>query len=854
MKNTFRIFILLFLLQAGTAAATVQIPSELHGFWQFPNEERREKCSGVNIGSNYLEANLDVLTADSVRQSGNQYTLFLTREKSEHLTITVELLANDGASFTFARANHTIICKYFDRDPEINYLPMADYSKVIADKLFANANTREPLALEKGKLLYEGKRWNICWLGEDKQHEYRALIENEGNHRLITLAKVEDHSLKLTYYGKSTFYKTLEAGKAFPIFGNWYEPQSNAWVFGFFEKFALYDGKFWEYKTLTLQKNKGTATLQNDKALLELSFQQIKDSSMKVVINNEKAVTYRLAGRTLPPYKTSDTTSFVDTHEARIDTAYITGYVPNRAPNKPFEVTIHDPITGKEVSYYGNVDNVGRFEMKVPLYNSSMVYLDFRTDMNQLNVLEPNEHYVVFYDVTTKQTLFMGKNARFQNELASVDLGEIGREQRYKGLKPLVFLDLQQRLFAKKKDHINSLMNHMPAPSIKLRNFLNNYAKYSVGANLMDFSDLERKTQERLPNEYMDFINNEMLSNTLHPITLSWEFFRFMQWYMIYYDTQKGDYFINTIEALASLIKAEKIKLEASDRQLVETFHTSLGFALKGDTVQAKKIVGTLSQKQIDRINMLTNVQYQEAISTEMSRMSSNIRLKRELEILETEIKDKNIQNVYMAKVLYKKLNDDKAPMDIKLLDSLLVHVQSPAFRKKVMEAQTFYSELSGRSLEHLESLKNTDHLSYAKSADSLWVELIRPYQGKIIYVDFWGTWCGPCKKQMEYVADLKKQFVGKDIVFMYLANNSPEESWKNVIKSYSLTGENVVHYNLPPEQQEMIEQRFNIHSFPTYMIVDRSGNVADTKPPIPSQMEITVGFLNDWLERKSQH
>lgn len=40
----------------------------------------------------------------------------------------------------------------------------------------------------------------------------------------------------------------------------------------------------------------------------------------------------------------------------------------------------------------------------------------------------------------------------------------------------------------------------------------------------------------------------------------------------------------------------------------------------------------------------------------------------------------------------------------------------------------------------------------------------------------------------------------------------------RHVIKNYSLTGENVVH----------------------------------TKPPIPGQMEITVGFLNDWLERKS--
>ena len=44
------------------------------------------------------------------------------------------------------------------------------------------------------------------------------------------------------------------------------------------------------------------------------------------------------------------------------------------------------------------------------------------------------------------------------------------------------------------------------------------------------------------------------------------------------------------------------------------------------------------------------------------------------------------------------------------------------------------------------------------------------------------------------------------DIVYLYLANNSPEDSWKNVIKEYQVVGDNVVHYNLPAEQQVAVE------------------------------------------------
>lgn len=41
----------------------------------------------------------------------------------------------------------------------------------------------------------------------------------------------------------------------------------------------------------------------------------------------------------------------------------------------------------------------------------------------------------------------------------------------------------------------------------------------------------------------------------------------------------------------------------------------------------------------------------------------------------------------------------------------------------------------------------------------------------------------------------------GQDIVFLYLANNSPDVSWKNTIKKYKLLGEQVVHYNLLAKQ-----------------------------------------------------
>jgi len=134
-------------------------------------------------------------------------------------------------------------------------------------------------------------------------------------------------------------------------------------------------------------------------------------------------------------------------------------------------------------------------------------------------------------------------------------------------------------------------------------------------------------------------------------------------------------------------------------------------------------------------------------------------------------------------------------------------------------------------------SLKNTEHLKEYTDAKALFDTLIAPYRGKVIYLDFWGTWCGPCKANMKLVKPLKEKLEGRnDIVFMYLANRSPEEDWKNVIAEMDLTGENVVHYRLPDNQQAMIERLFNVSKFPTYLLINKEGVVMDTDAKSPRE------------------
>ena len=89
-----------------------------------------------------------------------------------------------------------------------------------------------------------------------------------------------------------------------------------------------------------------------------------------------------------------------------------------------------------------------------------------------------------------------------------------------------------------------------------------------------------------------------------------------------------------------------------------------------------------------------------------------------------------------------------------------------------------------------------------------------------------WGTWCGPCKAQLSHSQEEYERLKDFDIVYLYLANSSPEEAWKNVIKENNVMGKNVVHYNLPAEQQKAVEEYFKVEAFPTNMVIDRDGTL----------------------------
>jgi len=131
--------------------------------------------------------------------------------------------------------------------------------------------------------------------------------------------------------------------------------------------------------------------------------------------------------------------------------------------------------------------------------------------------------------------------------------------------------------------------------------------------------------------------------------------------------------------------------------------------------------------------------------------------------------------------------------------------------------------------------------------------DLIKPLRGKVIYLDVWGTWCGPCKEELQYIPELKSKFKGKDVVFVYLDMDEENKDvvWRDFIKVNNMEG---IHFRknrqtIAPFWKELLANAEDkAEYYPQYFIFDKEGKLVVTKAKRPSSKEELYAQLESYL------
>ena len=204
---------------------------------------------------------------------------------------------------------------------------------------------------------------------------------------------------------------------------------------------------------------------------------------------------------------------------------------------------------------------------------------------------------------------------------------------------------------------------------------------------------------------------------------------------------------------------------------------------------------------------------------------------------------DQTLRDIILAQRICQQIDMMRQPADSVTMAFAEQQIKMPTLLNIINNLNDKYYTILHRDISKSSSLKSADDVANMSDGEKILRRIIEPYKGKIILLDVWGTWCAPCKEALSHSAEEYERLKDFDIVFLYLANNSPDEAWKNVIKEYNILGDNVAHYNLPADQQSAVEHFLGISAFPTYKLIDRSGTILEVNAN-PRNLETLIRLL----------
>ncbi len=145
---------------------------------------------------------------------------------------------------------------------------------------------------------------------------------------------------------------------------------------------------------------------------------------------------------------------------------------------------------------------------------------------------------------------------------------------------------------------------------------------------------------------------------------------------------------------------------------------------------------------------------------------------------------------------------------------------------KSLPEAcQQYLNDVNEKLLATIEANKKKEGYNVNEvgevANEKLFENIISKFRGKVLLVDFWATWCGPCRAANKEMKPMKETLKEKDIVYVYITGETSDKpTWEQMIPD--LHGE---HFYLTQEQWEYLGNSLGIDGVPTYYIIDREGN-----------------------------
>ena len=117
--------------------------------------------------------------------------------------------------------------------------------------------------------------------------------------------------------------------------------------------------------------------------------------------------------------------------------------------------------------------------------------------------------------------------------------------------------------------------------------------------------------------------------------------------------------------------------------------------------------------------------------------------------------------------------------------------------------------------------------------------------RGKVVLLDFWGTWCPPCRESVPILRDINKKYSGKPFQLVGVSSDDDEEVWKTFIQAQHMDWPDYI------DLSEEVQHAFKIDSYPTFILLDKDGVIRFRQSGVG---QTTAGELSDAINKALKH